>query len=71
MPESNGPPEYDDMDEEEDPLNDSSYNDNMAKLAEFLEQLELDRYYEIFESHEIGFSALLELSEEDLKKLVE
>ena len=71
MPESNGPAEFDD-ENDEDILDAStqSYNDNMMKLADFLEQLELERYYEVFESHEIGFSGLFELSEEDLKKLV-
>lgn len=43
----------------------------MAKLAEFLEDLDLQRYYQVFESNEIDFSSLLELSGEDLKKLIE
>lgn len=43
----------------------------MAKLAEFLEDLELQRYYDVFESNEIDFYALLELNDEDLKKLIE
>lgn len=42
----------------------------MAKLSEFLEHLGLERYYQVFECNEIDFYALLELSEEDLKKLV-
>lgn len=67
MPESQSPPSL-----EEECLEEStqSHEDNMAKLDEFLEHLGLERYYQVFECNEIDFYGLLELSEEDLKRLV-
>ena len=67
MPESQSPPPLD-----EESLEDSAqaHEDNMAKLGEFLEHLGLERYYQVFECNEIDFYGLLELSEEDLKRLV-
>lgn len=74
LPESALPPgdKIDEFDEEES-LTDStqSHEDSMAKLAQFLDHFGLERYYEVFDSHEIDFYGLIELSEEDLKKLIE
>ena len=43
----------------------------MAKLAEFLEHLGLEKYYEAFETNNIDFNQLLQLSSENMKKIVE
>ncbi|XP_003389398.2 PREDICTED: ankyrin repeat and SAM domain-containing protein 3-like isoform X2 [Amphimedon queenslandica] len=67
MPESQSPPSLDEECLEEST---QSHEDNMAKLDEFLEILGLERYYQVFECNEIDFYGLLELSEEDLKRLV-
>jgi hypothetical protein len=66
-------PEQIDVDDYDDLLNISSqsHDENMRKLSEFLQHLELFHYYDVFEKHEIDFSALMQLSDEELKKLVE
>ena len=76
MPESEAMPPCYDEEEYEDTLGNStqshdSHEDSMGKLMEFLEEIGLQRYYEVFESNEIDFYSLLELSDEELKKVVE
>ena len=48
-----------------------SPEDSMGKLQEFLFHLGLQKYYEVFEQHEIGFRAMLDLTDTDLRKLFE
>ena len=50
LPESQFSPRFEEDDED-------SLEDSMTKLQEFLFHLGLQKYYEVFEQHEIGFRA--------------
>ena len=43
----------------------------MAKLADFLYHLGLEKYYDAFEAQNIDFNGLLQLSARDMKKIIE
>ena len=64
LPESQFSPRFEEDDED-------SLEDSMTKLQEFLFHLGLQKYYEVFEQHEIGFRAMLDLTDTDLRKLFE
>lgn len=71
LPESNLPPTYE---EDEDPYPVEEEDDDgegMAKLADFLQHLGLEKYYDNFEASNIDFNQLLQMSTEDMKKIVE
>ncbi len=53
------------MEEEDDD------GEGMAKLADFLQHLGLEKYYDNFEASNIDFNQLLQMSTEDMKKIVE
>lgn len=51
---------------EEDEYNE---HDDTIQLQEFLSELGMEKYYSVFEQHEIGFRAMLDLSDADIRKL--
>ena len=74
LPESTLPPTYEEEDESYDFPGDEEDDDDgegMAKLADFLQHLGLEKYYDAFEAKNIDFNQLLQLSAEDMKKIVE
>ena len=72
LPESDIPQSFDEDDEDDygDSFEDIAHAESMAKLAEFLQHVGLEKYYEVFETNEIDFHALLQLSGDDMKKLI-
>ena len=55
----------------ESPLDSDDDEEGMAKLADFLHHLGLEKYYNAFESKNINFNHLLQMSTEEMKKIVE
>ena len=72
MPECDVPPAFDEEEEDlDDSLRESDGGDGMAKLADFLYHLGLEKYYDAFEAQNIDFNGLLQLSAGDMKKIIE
>lgn len=47
----------------------SQSSDVDSKLVEFLTELNLEKYIEVFQEQEIDFQAFLSLTDEDLKRI--
>ena len=55
--------------DEDSERNSSQNSDADSKLVDFLTELSLEKYIEVFQEQEIDFQAFLSLTDEDLKRI--